>query len=230
MNKAAPSLGFFSSIASLIAAVGYGVTQSMQVFGILNYPLADILIYGFSLCISVPFLIAMIALHDTVDSQQRLWMRGALLFGVIYVTYVALMYTVQLSVVIPRSMVKPATDVLGVSPQTLFWVIDGLGYIAMGISTLFAAFALPRSGAGLWAHRFLLSNGIITPIIAFIYFYPHFSVGVLLLGLPWLITAPGSLLTLAIYFQAIRCAEQSGVPERNWTAYSTAATATGPTR
>ena len=117
-----------------------------------------------------------------------------------YVTYVVLVYAVQLSVVIPKSMQGPS---LGVAPQTLFWDIDGLGYISMGVSTLFAAFSLPRKGPGIWARRLLLSNAIITPVIAFIYFYPHFSPGVLLLGLPWLITATGSLLALAFYFRNI---------------------------
>jgi hypothetical protein len=130
-------------------------------FNIVSYPLADILIYGISLCISAPFLIAILALHDTVESRKRLWTSGALLFGVMYVTYVALMYTVQLSVVIPKSMGNPSGSVLDVAPQTLFWVIDGLGYV---------------------------------------------STGILLLGAPWLITAPGSLLALASYFRMIECA------------------------
>jgi hypothetical protein len=203
MNAATPKLGFYASIVSLIAAVSYGVVQILQVINLLSYPLADILIYGSSLCISVPFLIAMLALHDAVDSRQRLWTSGALIFATMYVTYVALMYTVQLSVVIPRSMYRPSTDLLGVAPQTLFWDIDALGYISMGISTLFAALAFPRGGPGILARGFLLSNGILTPVIAFIYFYPHFSVGVLLLGSPWLVTAPGSLLALARYFREL---------------------------
>jgi hypothetical protein len=201
VNGAASKLGFYSSIVGFAAAASYGVAQSLQVFGVLTYPLADILIYATSLCIAVPFLLAMFALHELTDARQRLWSRGALLFAVMYVTYVALMYSVQLSVVIPKSMLRPATDVLGVAPQTLFWDIDALGYIAMGIATLFAAYALPLRGAGLWPRRFLLANAIITPVIAFIYFYPHFSLGVLLLGLPWLVTAPGSLLSLALYFR-----------------------------
>ena len=189
MNGAAAKLGFYSSIIGFVAAASYGVVQSLQVLGMLAYPLAEILIYATSLCIAVPFLLAMLALHEATEAQRRLWSRGALLFAAIYVTYVALMYSVQLSVVIPKSMQSPATDVLGVAPQTLFWVIDALGYIAMGIATLFAACALRGRSAGLWARRFLLANAIITPIIAFIYFYPHFSLVVLLLGSPWLITA-----------------------------------------
>jgi len=203
MNEASPQLGFGASVIAFIAVVAYGVAQTIQVLNIVSYPLADILIYCTSLCISVAFLIAILALHDAVDSRQRLWTRGALLFGIMYVTYVVLVYTVQLSVVIPKSMQSPSGTVLGVAQQTLFWDIDGLGYISMGASTLFAAFSLPRKGPGIWARRLLLSNAIITPVIAFIYFYPHFSLGVLLLGLPWLITAPGSLLALAFYFRNI---------------------------
>jgi len=150
----------------------------------------------------VPFLLALLALHETADVRERLWTRGALLFGVIYVCYAALMYTVQLSVVIPQSLDRPPAGVLAVSPQSLFWDIDALAYISMGIATAFAAFALPRDGVGRWAHRLLLANGLITPIIAFVYFYPHFSTVVLLIGSPWLITAPGSMLALAYYFNA----------------------------
>jgi hypothetical protein len=214
MNEASPKLGFWASTVAFVAVVGYGVAQIMQVLNVISYPLSDILIYGFSLCISAPFLVAVLALHDTVDPRQRLWARGALLFGVMYVTYVVLMYTVQLSVVIPKSMHSPSNDVLGVAPQTLFWDIDGLGYISMGISTLFAALALAPTGNGIWARRFLLSNAVMTPVIAFIYFYPHFSVGVLLLGSPWLITAPGSLLALAVYFRTIQLGLPMSVAER----------------
>jgi hypothetical protein len=203
MNEASPKLGFCAAVAAFIAAVVYGFAQIAQILNIASYPLADILIYGASLCISAPFLMAILALHDTVEPRKRVWTTGALLFGVMYVTYVVLMYAVQLSVVIPKSMASPSSGVLGVAPQTLLWTIDGLGYVSMGVSTLFAALSLPRVGVGMWARRFMLANALITPVIAFIYFYPHFSPGVLLLGAPWLVTAPGSLLALALYFRVI---------------------------
>ena len=112
MNKASPKLGFYAAVVAFIAAAVYGVAQIAQVLEAVSYPLADILIYGASLCISAPFLIAILALHDTVESRKRIWTTGALLFGVIYVTYVALMYTVQLSAVIPKSMESPSGSVL----------------------------------------------------------------------------------------------------------------------
>jgi hypothetical protein len=37
-------------------------------------------------------------------------------------------------------------------------------------------------------------------LIAFVYFYPDFSETILLLGIPWMITAPVAMLLLAIMF------------------------------
>jgi hypothetical protein len=39
------------------------------------------------------------------------------------------------------------------------------------------------------------------PAIAVVYFYPHFSYGLLLLGFPWLITVAGSLILFAKFFK-----------------------------
>jgi hypothetical protein len=188
----------------MIAALAYSAAQVAQVLGMVGYPLADILIYAFSLAIAPAFLLAMLALHGSVEQGRRLWTLGALLFATAYLVYVALMYVTQLSVVIPRSLNAAPSGVLAVTPQSLFWDIDGLGYIAMGTSSLFAAFGLAAGGPGRWARRLLLANAAITPVIAFVYFYPHFSTVVLLLGLPWIVTAPGSLLALALYFDHLR--------------------------
>ena len=204
MSPAARRLGFRSSLAAFMATLGYGTVQIVQVLGLIGYPAADVLIYSFSICIAPPFLLALVALHESLPPERRMWTRAALMFGAIYVTYVALMYAVQLSTVIPRSPRSPDQGLLGVTPQSLFWVIDGLGYVSMGVASLFAGMALSASGPGLWARRLLLANGLITPVIAFVYLYPHFSTALLLLGSPWLITAPGSMAALAVYFRSAR--------------------------
>jgi hypothetical protein len=41
-----------------------------------------------------------------------------------------------------------------------------------------------------------------TPVITTVYFYPTFSVPLLVLGSPWIVTASGFMLTLALYFRA----------------------------
>jgi hypothetical protein len=48
---------------------------------------------------------------------------------------------------------------------------------------------------------FFLANALVTPLIALVYFFPRFSIPLLLLGTPWLVTAPGSFLLLALMFR-----------------------------
>jgi hypothetical protein len=201
VGSSAIRLGLISSVACLVAILGYGVAQIAQVIGLVAYPVADILIYATSLGIAVPYLLTLLALSECVDgSEPRLWMRGALLFGTIYVVFAGLMYTTQLSVVIPQSWRAPDAGVLGVRPQSLFWNIDALAYVSMGISTLFLALSFPHAAPWRWARRLLFANGAITPIVGFVYFYPHFSLAVLLLASPWLITTSGSMLALVLVF------------------------------
>ena len=76
-----------------------------------------------------------------------------------------------------------------------------MGYIFLNFATLLAVPALDKSGAQLWVRRFFLANGLITPVFAVAYFYPTFSVPLLMIGgLPWAITVPGCLLSLALFF------------------------------
>jgi len=120
-----------------------------------------------------------------------------------YAVYVNLNYVVQLTTVIPRSLQSSLDEirVLDQTPHSLFWDVDGLGYIFMGLSTLFAVPVFAKTGIEKWLRWFFLANGILIPVIACVYFYPTFSTTLLLLGSPWVITAPGSILLLAIFFK-----------------------------
>ena len=71
----------------------------------------------------------------------------------------------------------------------------------MGFATLFGAFALEKQGFQRLVRIPFLANAIVTPLIAFVYFYPDFTETILLLGIPWMITAPASMLFLAIMFK-----------------------------
>lgn len=195
--------GFYFALAAFLAAAGYGVVQLMQVAGMLHYPLGDRLIYSFSLAIAPPFLLAMLAFYDLLPAERRFWSHAALLFAQLYAAYVILMYVVQLATVIPASLNDPRDTILTVKPHSFFWTLDAIGYICLGISTFFAAFALNKKSDHPWLRRFLLANGLVVPLICVAYFYPHFSTLILLIGSPWLITAPGSMLLLALYFLKI---------------------------
>ena len=195
-------LGFYSSFVAFIAATGYCIVQLMQVAGVMKFPIDAYLIYGFSLGIAAPFVIAVIALHYLLPQEKRIWSLIALSFAIMYATYVNLNYVVQLATVIPATLQGSLNEirVLDQTPHSLFWDIDALGYICMGISTFSLTFAFTPEWK--WLRRFLFANGLMVPVISFVYFYPHFSTGILLIGLPWIITAPGSLLLLAVFFRS----------------------------
>ena len=194
-------LGFWSAFVAFVAAAGYSVAQILQVVGIVGPPWDGIFIYGFSLFIATPFMLALLALHYVTPEENRFWSHAAVLFAVIYTTYVTLNYVVQLTAVIPYVAPNP---VLVQTPHSLLWTFDALGYIALGLATLFAVPLFAKQGLQKWLRWFFLANGLITPVIAFVYFYPDFSTTLLLLGLPWIVTAPGSMLLLALFFRGDR--------------------------
>jgi hypothetical protein len=195
--------GFWSALIAFVGALGYSLVQVLQVLALLHSPWDGILIYGFSLCIATPFVLAMLALHYVTAEEKRYWSHAALLFAVMYAVYVNLNYVVQLATVIPRSLQGSLDEirVLDQTPHSLFWDIDALGYIFMGLATLFAVPVFAKEGLEKWLGWFFLANGVVVPLIAFVYFYPTFSTGLLMLGSSWIITAPGSILLLTVFFK-----------------------------
>lgn len=192
--------GYVAGLVAFAAACAYVIVQMMQVAGALRFPLDAILIYGSSLCIATPFVLAMLALHHLAPPERRYWSHAAVLFTVLYAGYVDLNYVVQLATVIPatlRGTVGPIR-VLDQTPHSLFWDVDALGYVMMGMATLCAVPVFGRTRLERWARGFFLANALVTPLISVVYFAPTFSTGLLMLGLPWGVTAPGSILLLAL--------------------------------
>ncbi len=207
MQKTIYKVGFWSALVAFVAAVGFSVALILQVGGVLVFPWDGILIFGFSLCIATPFMLAILALHYTVPNEKKIWSHAALLFAVIYTVYVTLNYVVQLGTVIPMTATADEIRILNQTPHSLFWDVDALGYIFMGLATLFAFPVFAKQGVQRWLRGFFLANGLITPLVAVYYFYPNFSNGLLLLSFPWGITLPGSLLLLALFFSPFRKTE-----------------------
>jgi hypothetical protein len=192
-------LGSWSALAAFTAAAGYGVVQIGQVVGALAFPSDEITIFGFSMLIPVPFVLSMVALHHSVPEEKRIWTHAAIVLAVMYATLVTIVYPTQLVVVVPAKLAGTAADVqtLLVSQGTFMWVIDGAGYVLMGLATLFAAGAFAGDRSNRWLRWFLIANGLLDPIIIAIYVFPS----LLLVGSLWIITAPGSMLLLAMYFK-----------------------------
>jgi hypothetical protein len=198
MDKSTYKIGFWFALVAFVAVSGFSVVQILQIIGFLGQPWDEILIYGFSLFIATPFMLALLALHSVTPDEKRFWSLAAVIFAVMYAIYVTLNYAVQLTAVIPYAAPDP---VLIQTPHSLFWTVDALGYIALGLATLFAVPLFEKQGVQKWVRWFFLANFLVTPLISFVYFYPYFSPTILLLGLPWIVTAVGSMFLLMLFFK-----------------------------
>jgi len=145
----------------------------------------------------------MLALHYVTTDEKKFWSHAALIFTTLYAVFVTANYVVQLATVIPMKL-KGATEeihILEQTPHSLFWDFDALGYIFMGLATLIAIPIFEKNGFQKWVRISFIANALVTPLIAIVYFYPVYSEKLLVLGFPWGITAPLSMLLLAIMFK-----------------------------
>lgn len=203
-------IGFWAALVAFVGAVGYMVSAFLQIFRVVSDLQDAVIAFGASLLIPVPFLLTMLVLHHTIAEEQRFWTHAAIAFAIIYTTYNTLNYVVQLATVIPAGYswsfenqqgTQGPLTLLNQTPHSLFWDVDGLGYIFMSLSTLMAFPVFARQGLEKWVRWFFLANGLIIPLFSIAYFYPGYSVPQLLFGLPWGITVPGLLLVLAMLFR-----------------------------
>ena len=183
MNQTINKIGFWSGLTAFLSTLGYVIVQLLQVAGILGYPLDEILIYGTSLCIVIPFVLEILALHFITPNEKKFWSHAALIFSILYSVFVTANYIVEQI------------------PHSLFWYFDALGYIFMGLATLIAVPVFEKHGFQKWVRISFLANAFITPLIIIVYLYPVYSEKLLVLGFPWGITAPASMLLLAMLFR-----------------------------
>lgn len=202
-DRTISKVGFWSGIIAFIAITAFGIAQTLQILGFLTYPSDEILIYGFSLSIVIPFMLEILALHHITKPDKKFWSHTSVVFTIIYVVFVVANYVVQLATVIPLTVtgVSNEINILKQTPHSLFWDFDAIGYIAMGIATLLQCLYLKKKGFQKWVRYTFLIHSFTTPLIAFVYFYPNFSNKLLLIATPWVITAPLSMLMLCLMFK-----------------------------
>jgi hypothetical protein len=203
INKSIYKAGYWSGLFAFLATVAFVIVQLLQLIGVLTFPWDEILIYGFSLCITLPLLIEMLALHYVTPAEKKFWSHGVLIFTAIYVVFVTANYVVQLATVIPMTLqgLVDEIQILIQTPHSLFWNFDAIGYIFMGLATLIAVPIFKKDGFQKWVRYSFIAHSLVTPLITFVYFYPEFSESLLLIGFPWAITAPLFMLLLAIMFK-----------------------------
>lgn len=213
MARSISNVGYWSGLAAFTSTVAYGFVQILQVAGMLRFPADEILIYATSLCIVVPFVLEMLALHHLTPPGKQFWTHAALIFTIIYAVFVTSNYVVQLATVIPAKLrgASEAVRVLEQTPHSLFWDYDAMGYVAMGLACLLAVPAINNVGFERWVRRSLIANALVTPLISVVYFYPTYSTRLLFLGFPWGITAPLFMLMLAIMLRRRQSASITAV-------------------
>jgi len=140
VNKTIDKIGFWTALIAFGATVAYVTVQLLQIGGIFRFPFDEILIYGTSLCIVLPFVLAILALHYITPAGKKYWSHAALILSVIYAVFVTANYVVQLATVIPMKLRGASGEVrvLEQTPHSLFWDFDAIGYICMGLAMLVA--------------------------------------------------------------------------------------------
>lgn len=198
--SAVAQTGFRSGVAAVSATIAYDLVQLLQIVGVTHFPLDEILIFGTSLCIVAPFVLQMVALHHSTAEANRFWTHAALMFTAMYAVFGSANYVVQLTTVIPAKVrgTLGALQVLEQTPHSLLWDFDALGYISMGVALWLVVPTLARSRVERRARWACIANLVATGLACVVYFYPTFSTKVLLLGLPWAVTAPLAMWLLAL--------------------------------
>jgi hypothetical protein len=193
-------IGFWAGLAAATATIAYDVVQILQVLGVLHFPVDEILIFGTSLCIVVPFVLEMLALHYSTPIESRFWTHAGLIFTTMYAVFGTANYVIQLTTVIPAKLrgMADTVRVLEQTPHSLLWDFDAMAYLAMGFTALLIIPALRSSGFERRVRLACMAHVVATVLAGIVYFYSTYSYRLLMLGLPWGITAPLFMLLVAI--------------------------------
>jgi hypothetical protein len=199
-----PRIGFRAGLAASAATVAYDTVQILQVVGVLHFPLDDILIFATSLCIVLPFVFEVLALHYSSPDDKRFWTHAALIFTTMYAVFGTANYVVQLTTVIPAKL-RGAGDtvrLLEQTPHSLFWDFDAIAYIMMGLATLVIIPALGNTGVERGARLACAAHVVATVLAGIVYFSPTYSYTLLMVGFPWAITAPLFMVLVGLALRA----------------------------
>jgi hypothetical protein len=193
-------IGLRAGLAAATATIAYDTVQILQVVGVLHFPLDEILIFGTSLLIVVPFVFEILAFHYSAPVDKRFWTHAALIFTTMYAVFGTANYVIQLTTVIPAKL-RGAADTIRVleqTPHSLLWDFDAIAYIMMGLATLVMIPALENTGAERRARIAGMAHVVATVLAGVVYFSPTYSNRLLLLGFPWGISAPLFMVLLGI--------------------------------
>ena len=198
-KKIVSKIGLWAAVFTVIFGMAYIIALFATLAGLLKPPWDMAYEVLPSIFLAPSFLVLMIAIHNYVPEERRIWSNIGMAFAIIYTTIVSIVYFTVLSVVLPN-MLHGTVDkiyVLNWLPNSFLQNVDGIGYGFMSLAPLFSAFAFARIGIELWARRFMIAHGIIIiGVIGSVFIPVFFAIAIL-----WIITFPLFSITLLILFK-----------------------------
>jgi hypothetical protein len=212
----AARIGFWAAVICAASSLTFCAATLLILGGPLVPPWDAITSLAPSLVLAPAFLVTVVCLHSTAAPERQLWTRLAQVFATVYVPLVCVAYVVELLVVEPR-LVRGQLEAVGLltltSKHSVLNAIDGLGYVFMGLSTLFAAPAFGGDVVSLWIRRLFVANAILIVPVVLTYFVDRVFIYA---AAPWAVTVPGSSILLPLYFQRIQPPEPAGERSGRW--------------
>ena len=191
--------GMWAAIAALVASIGYGIPQLLQVAGVLVDPWDRILIFAPSLALATAFVLTMVAVHMTTAPAKQIWSLSALALAIMYGVMVSIVYVTQLTIVIPHELRGDGASVVLIKCCNLrqfLTAVDLLGYTLMSLATLFAAPAFVGHRFRRAVRFWFIANGLLAPFLFMQFVFPR----LIYIGALWLVTFPMAMFFLARYF------------------------------
>lgn len=194
-------VGFWSAAAATACSLTYSVMQILAVAGVVQGYLSEILIFTPSLLLAPCFVTVLACLYQLASPARRIWGHLGWGFSLLYAALICIVYMTELFVVIPHGLRGEATRVslLAFKPESVMYVLDGLGYTFMSLATLFSSQVLSGKGLESWVRGVMVWNGLLALPIFVV--YVHFHPVLLAFGAMWMLTVPGSMMLLALYFR-----------------------------
>ena len=73
MKTSINKIGYWAGMTAFVATLSFVAVQLLQLKRIIVFPADEILIYGTSLCIVIPFVIEILALHYAAPEEKKFW-------------------------------------------------------------------------------------------------------------------------------------------------------------
>jgi hypothetical protein len=212
-NNAGVHLGFWAAVVAAASSLSFSLSTVLILPGILGPPWDAYSSLIPSLVLAPAFLIVLVCVHSMTTADRRIWTRLAVAFATAYVPLVCTAYVVELLVVEPLLLQGETQRVALLtlaSKHSIFNAIDGLGYVFMGLATLFAAPAFSGSALDLWIRRLFFANAVLIVPVVLTYFVDRRFIYA---AFPWAITVPGATILLALFFRRARTWRAHPAPE-----------------